>query len=80
MNLPESTPKFILLRLMDRTVNQERSDWAIDLMKLGHNSESIILLAGISPPYDKFELRDLVDDVFRVCVFLTFWTFGSFLS
>ncbi|MCB9092970.1 MAG: hypothetical protein H6620_10470 [Halobacteriovoraceae bacterium] len=48
-----------------KSYTQERSDWAIDLMKLGHNSESIILLAGISPPYDKFELRDLVDDVFR---------------
>jgi hypothetical protein len=35
-------------------------DWAIDMLQLGHDSQSLILLAGLSKPTNFFESRDLL--------------------
>lgn len=64
MKMVELTYKILLLKLLNRSVDEEWSSWAVEMMLVGFETEHLIELAGISRPFNQFELRDLTDKVF----------------
>ena len=46
-------------RHMERACGQECVDWAIGLLERGVESPSLLLLAGLTPPLNHFEIRAL---------------------
>jgi hypothetical protein len=61
----KSTYEIRLLKHLNRSVDEKWIRWAVDMMIAGFESEYIIELAGISIPYNQFELKSLTDKVFH---------------
>jgi hypothetical protein len=66
MKLPESTSNLKLLKLFNRSVDSSWSNWAVELIQNVYHHESILWLAGISEPFNQFELKELSSEVFNV--------------
>lgn len=61
----ESTYKIVTWKCLNRSVDEKWSDWAVEMMSKGFETEHLIELAGISKPYNQFELKELTDKVFE---------------
>jgi hypothetical protein len=61
----ESTYRIVALKCLNRSVDMEWSDWAAEMMVRGYETEHLIELAGISEPFNQFELKELTDKVFE---------------
>lgn len=44
-------------------IDQTWIDWALEMMQVGYESDNLYQLAGISKPYNQFELQDLTNSV-----------------
>lgn len=49
------------LRAMGRMMDAKAVDWALALLEGGHNETSVAVLAGELPPFNPFEMNELVD-------------------
>ena len=56
-----STIEILARRKLDRSCGQECVDWAIGMLERGFESRSLLMLAGVTPPLNHFEIRDLRD-------------------
>lgn len=65
MKLLESTYEIIAWKHLDQSVDEKWSNWAVDMMMVGYETEHLIELAGIKKPYNQFELKELTDKVFE---------------
>lgn len=63
--LPKSTTAILAYKSLNRDVDKEWIDWAVEMLMNGFDSEHLVILAGISPPYDQFELQSLTQKVFQ---------------
>jgi hypothetical protein len=61
----EKTYEILAWKHLNRSVNANWSTWAAEMMSAGFETEHLIELAGISKPYNQFELSDLTDKVFE---------------
>ena len=61
----ESTPEILLWKILDHSVDEQWVEWAVEMMVAGYETEHLVELAGISKPYNQFELKELTDRVFE---------------
>ena len=50
---------------MNHFIDEGWIDWAIEMMEAGFESENLYMLAGITRPYNQFELQDLTTKVLK---------------
>jgi uncharacterized membrane protein YqjE len=48
---------------LNRDIDEEWIDWAIEMIENGYDTEHLIILAGITKPYNQFQLQELTDRV-----------------
>lgn len=58
-----STFKIIKNKVLNSDIDESWVDWAIEMIEAGHESINLYELAGITRPYNQFELRYLTDKV-----------------
>jgi hypothetical protein len=60
-----STAEILLFRILGRNVDKKWIDWAYAMLCAGFETESLVMLAGETGPYNQFELKRLTDKVFH---------------
>ena len=58
-----STYKILKEKAFNSDIDETWIDWAIEMMKAGYESDNLYELAGISKPYNQFELQELTNKV-----------------
>lgn len=58
-----STYEILALKALNRDIDKTWTDWATEMLRQGFDTESLVILAGESSPYNQFELRRLTDKV-----------------
>ncbi len=58
-----STYKILKEKACNADIGESWADWAIEMMQVGYEAESLYQLAGISKPFNQFELQDLTNKV-----------------
>jgi hypothetical protein len=56
-----TTTKILALKALERRCGQECVDWAITMLEQGASQKSIGVLAGMTPPFNHFEMASLRD-------------------
>ena len=64
-NPVESTYEILAWKHLNLSVDEKWSQWAVEMMLAGFESEHLVELAGIEKPYNQFELGELTDKVFE---------------
>lgn len=59
-----STIEIVARTSLGESVDQRWVEWAIDALETGCDSKALAMLAGAMPPFNQFEMRDLVLRVF----------------
>jgi hypothetical protein len=65
MKYINSTYEILQFKAPNRDVTEVWINWAIDMVSAGFETEHLIILAGISKPYNQFYLQDLTSKVFN---------------
>jgi hypothetical protein len=60
-----STYKILKEKAFNSDISETWVDWAIEMIRAGYESENLYELAGISRPYNQFELHDLTNKVLK---------------
>lgn len=60
-----STYKILKEKACNTDIDEGWTDWAIEMMEAGYEADSLYQLAGISKPFNQFELQDLTDKVLK---------------
>jgi hypothetical protein len=60
-----STYKILADKVLNLSVDERWIDWAIEMIEAGFDSEHLYILAGITKPFNQFELQDLTTKVFN---------------
>ena len=60
----ESTYEILAWKYLNKSVDEKWSDWAVEMMMAGYETEHLIELAGIEKPFNQFELHELIEKVF----------------
>ena len=60
-----STYKILKEKAFNSNINESWIDWAIEMMEAGYEVESLYELAGITRPYNQFELQVLTRQVLK---------------
>jgi hypothetical protein len=63
MNYIKSTYDFLAFKSLNKDVNESWIEWALQMIFHGHETEHLIILAGISKPYNQFYLQELTSKV-----------------
>ena len=64
MNEPVlSTFKILMQKSLNKDIDETWIDWAAEMMEAGFESHSLYILAGITKPYNQFELQQLTSKV-----------------
>ena len=61
----KSTYEILAWKYLNKDVDEKWSEWAIEMMMVGYDTEHLVELAGIEKPFNQFELKDLTDKVFE---------------
>jgi hypothetical protein len=59
-----STAEMLAYKALNRSVDETWINWALDMLMAGFETENLVILAGITPFYNQFELKVLTDKVF----------------
>jgi len=59
------TYKILKEKALNSDIDENWIDWAIEMMQVGYETDSLYQLAGISKPYNQFELQDLTNKVLK---------------
>ncbi len=60
-----STYKILMDKALNHDIDESWIDWAIEMMEAGYEVESLYELAGITRPYNQFELQVLTSQVLK---------------
>ena len=60
----ESTYEILAWKHLNQSVDEKWSNWAVEMMMAGFETEHLVELAGIEKPYNQFELHELTEKVF----------------
>ena len=63
LKLPKSTTEILALKVLGETTDQMWVNWAVEMLMAGFDGEYVVALAGISPPYNGWEMDALVAKV-----------------
>jgi hypothetical protein len=58
-----STYKVLMKKAFNEDIDECWVEWALEMMEAGYESDNLYILAGISKPYNQFELQELTDKV-----------------
>jgi hypothetical protein len=58
-----STYKVLMKKAFNDDIDECWVEWALEMMEAGYESDNLYILAGISKPYNQFELQELTDQV-----------------
>jgi len=58
-----STYKVLMKKAFNEDIDEYWVEWALEMMEAGYESDNLYILAGISKPYNQFELQELTDKV-----------------
>lgn len=64
-SLPDSTHKMLAFKALNRDFDITWTDWAVEMLMNGHDTEHLVILAGMSEPFDYFEMQALTTKVFN---------------
>jgi hypothetical protein len=56
-----TTLEILARRMLERESGQECVDWAIAMLEVGYESRSLLVLAGLTPPFNHFEVSSFRD-------------------
>jgi hypothetical protein len=56
-----TTTKLLAFKALERPCGQECIDWAIGMLEQGVEHKSVTILAGMTPPFNHFEIASLRD-------------------
>jgi len=59
-----STYRVLMKKAFNEDIDKTWIDWAIEMIREGYESDNLYILAGITKPYNQFELQRLTDKVF----------------
>jgi hypothetical protein len=65
VNYLKTTAEILAFKTLNRDVTESWIKWAIEMVANGHDTEHLIVLAGVSGPYNQFYLQDLTSKVFQ---------------
>jgi hypothetical protein len=60
-----TTTRILADKALQKTCGQNCVDWAISMLELGYDGHYLTMLAGITPPFNHFELSDFRDRALR---------------
>jgi hypothetical protein len=60
-----STYKILKEKAFNADIDESWSEWAIEMMCAGYEVDSLYQLAGISKPFNQFELQELTNKVLK---------------
>lgn len=60
-----TTAPILADKALQRTCGQECVDWAVSMLEQGHDNPGITMLAGLSPPFNHFEVAGYRDRSLR---------------
>ena len=58
-----STYRILMKKALDQSIDESWVDWALEMMEAGYESMNLYMLAGVTRPYNQFELREWTDNV-----------------
>ena len=58
-----STFKILMEKSFNSDIDETWINWAMEMMEVGFENENLFILAGISKPYNQFELQDLTTKI-----------------
>lgn len=61
--LPKSTAKILAYKVLDQDFDKTWVDWSIEMLNCGFETEYLVILAGMSDPFDYFEMESLTTKV-----------------
>lgn len=53
-----STYKILKAKAFNEDIDESWVDWAFEMMEAGYQSDNLYMLAGVTKPYNQFELHD----------------------
>lgn len=56
---PNSTIRVLAYKALDRDFDRTWPDWAVEMLINGYDTEHLVILAGMSEPFDYFEMQTL---------------------
>jgi hypothetical protein len=56
-----STPEILAWRALNRSVDESWVDWAVSMLQAGHDTLHLAILAGMTEPFNQFEMIAIVD-------------------
>lgn len=59
------TVELLAMRKLGKSVDERWVAWAVSMLVEGQDTPALRILAGEAPPFNQFEMADLVDRVFR---------------
>ena len=57
----KSTAEILAYKTLNRDVDKNWIDWAVEMLMAGFDTEHLIILAGESEPFNQFQIQGLVD-------------------
>jgi len=60
-----STYKILKAKAFNEDIDESWVDWALEMMEAGYQSDNLYMLAGVTKPYNQFELQELTKKVFE---------------
>ncbi len=58
-----STYRILMKKAFNEDIDESWVEWALEMMEAGYESDNLYILAGITKPYNQFELQELTDKV-----------------
>jgi hypothetical protein len=58
-----STYRILMKKAFNEDIDESWAEWALEMMEAGYESDNLYILAGITKPYNQFELQELTDKV-----------------
>lgn len=58
-----STYRILMKKTFNEDIDESWGEWALEMMEAGYDSDNLYILAGITKPYNQFELQELTDKV-----------------
>ena len=60
-----STYKILMNKAFNHDIDESWIDWAMEMIEAGFQSDNLYILAGMTRPFNQFELQDLTNNVLR---------------
>ena len=61
----DSTSKILAFKVLDRSIDSQWVDWALEMMSVGFDSEHLTILAGETFPFNQFYMQDLTSKALK---------------